>query len=64
MIEETQVAHAHGVAHEVASLVITHAVPVFGLFGSRLEMVNAKHIGFGFQEPMVHGGFMDKVRSA
>ena len=46
VVEEGQVAYLHGVAHEVAGLVVAHAYPGDGLLRVGYQVVNAAVGGF------------------
>ena len=54
MIEEDQIALLHLVAHEVARLIVAHAIPCHGLFGQGSKVVNADIAWFGFHQPVAH----------
>ena len=54
VVEQYTVAGLHLVAHEVACLIIAHAVPCDGLIGQRSEIVDAAVAGFGFHQPITH----------
>jgi hypothetical protein len=56
VVEEDLVAGAHGVAEEIAGLVVADAVPGGGGVGAGLEVGEAEDVGLGFHEPVVHGG--------
>jgi len=50
MIEKYQIATLHVVPHEVACLVIAHAVPRLGLVGACRQVIDAECIGLGFSD--------------
>src|SRR3546814_3340839 len=52
MVEKHLVAGSHAVAHEVARLVIAHAVPGFLLLA--LQLVDRERVRFGLHKPVVH----------
>src|SRR3546814_19618146 len=51
MVEKHLVAGSHAVAHEVARLVIAHAVPGFLLLA--LQLVDRERVRFGLHKPVV-----------
>ena len=48
MIEKNLIAQFHVVPHHVPGLIITYTVPMFGLVGLVVKIVNPEGIGFGF----------------
>ena len=55
--EQHPVPHPHGIAHEVARLVVAHPGPRHRGLGRGPRVVHRDLAGFGFHEPVVfHGG--------
>jgi len=54
VIEQHAVAGLHLVAHEVARLIVAHAVPGHALIGQGGEVVDAAISWFGFHQPVAH----------
>jgi hypothetical protein len=48
MVEKHLVTEFHAIAHHVSGLIITHAVPMFGLIGLLLQIINTERVRFGF----------------
>src|SRR3989338_959622 len=63
MVEQRAVADPHLVAHEVARLVVAHAVPCDSMVWHRSEIINAAIRWFGFHQPVAHGCY-PQIKSA
>src|SRR6185312_8209102 len=56
VVKENLIANFNLIAQHVAGLVIADAIPVRDLFWFACEGIDAEGFGFGFEEPVVHGG--------
>ena len=54
MIEKAQIAFFHGL-HEVAGLIVAHAVPGRGLPGCVLQILPGVAARLALEQPVVHG---------
>jgi len=55
VVKQHAVADIHLVAHEVARLIVAHAIPGHGLIGKVGEIVYADIGRLGFHQPVAHG---------
>ena len=55
VVEESQIAAPHIVAHEVARLIVAHAPPCGGLARCGREVIDPEHVRLRFHQPVAHG---------
>ena len=54
MIEKNRVPDAHLVTHEIARLIVAHAVPIYGLIGKSRQIIDRNVRRLGLHQPVAH----------